>query len=418
MAACSKKTLHWGGILFLSLFLFCVQAVAADITLEPLLNVGTRFENNYYRSENDNHPVMTYLLQPGINLGYKGAKTEAFMNYTLDNYFFKDSKSRTSGQHLADDDNYTGHTLNANGRYRATRRILLGLDETFYDTRDASQSDRLSNSVSRNEYRQNHIVPGIFYNFDPFTMGFRYLNTVTDYTDSTLEDSNENRGILDLIYKLNNTVSLDAEGQHATMTYDKNTPNYTADQFRLIGKKNFRTFVIEAGLGYQKRTFNSSRFDDYDSLIYHINVNSTQDLKTGLHVVLNYVSDYNDRGVLDSTGSMNYFFAQRINLDLNYDLSKRLNAGIGGYYQNSDYIKYIRRDDIYDVALNGKYLLTQWLWLSLSGGVENRDSNMSGYSYVNPYVMGGLNFAYDFGRKSSSNTGKTNFPFTNNPFSF
>lgn len=390
-------TLFW-----FSVFLSLSTPALSEVTLKPLLISTIRLEDNYFLAENNEHEVLTYLLQPGVDLGYTEANSQAKLHYTLDNFFYDDQESDLAvGELSADEDDFTGHTLNVSGRYRAFKRLLLGIEDDFYVTRDPAQSDQLSNSISREKYTLNRIAPMIFYDFgDKFTAGLRYRNTIYDYSSELEEDSTLNTGIVDLIYNMNRTLALDVEYQHSEMDYDLTTSDYSSDQIKLILRKTFRLIAVDVGAGYNNRSFDETDNDDddIDGLVYHFNINTASDLLAGPKLQFNYDTNYNDIGNTRDPGD-SYYLAQRFTLRLTYDLSKKLTTGIGGYYQLSDYIKNVRKDKTIDLSANIGYALTRWLTASLTAGFANRDSNVSGYDYDNAYGFAALNVSHDFGKK-------------------
>lgn len=388
--------------LWLSAFLCLSTPALSEVILKPLLISTIRLEDNYFLAEKNEHEVLTYLLQPGVDLGYAEANSQAKLHYTLDNFFYDDQESDLAvGELSADEDDFTGHTLNVSGRYRAFKRLLVGIEDDFYVTRDPAQSDQLSNSISREKYTLNRIAPMIFYDFgDKFTAGLRYRNTIYDYSSELEEDSTLNTGIVDLIYNMNRTLALDVEYQHSEMDYDLTTSDYSSDQIKLILRKTFRLIAVDVGAGYNNRSFDETDNDDddIDGLVYHFNINTASDLLAGPKLQFNYDTNYNDIGNTRDPGD-SYYLAQRFTLRLTYDLSKKLTTGIGGYYQLSDYIKNVRKDKTIDLSANIGYALTRWLTASFTCGFANRDSNVAGYDYDNVYGFAALNVSHDFGKK-------------------
>ena len=56
-------------------------------------------------------------------------------------------------------------------------------------------------------------------------------------------------------------------------------------------------------------------------------------------------------------------------------------------------------DDITEYSGTISYKFARWLTFSVTGGLETRDSNISGLDYDNAYFQVGLEFAYNLGRK-------------------
>ena len=200
------------------------SADAAKFTIKPRVASSWQTDSNFFKAETGKREVYTYLLQPGIDLGFETAKTKLSLNYTLNAYYYDDQDTVPAGQQKADDNDYFGHTAVFRSRYQVFDRLLIGLDDSYFKTRDPAQSDDLSNSVDRDKFTINRLTPMLFYDFGPkFTTGLRYRNTETNYSKGDKEDSSEHRGMFDLIYNLSRTASLDLEYQHWVRGYDKTT---------------------------------------------------------------------------------------------------------------------------------------------------------------------------------------------------
>jgi len=380
-----------------ALMLCCASApvLAADIVIRPLMKAEYRLDSNYFRAQDNDREVHTYLLQPGFEFGYEAANSSLLLNYTLDVHVYDDQESVVlEGQRSADDDDYTGHTLSLEGRYNPFKRLRLGIDESFRYTRDAAQTDRLNNSVAREKFTVNRVTPSLFYDFEPkFTVGLSYRNTATDYSPAASEDSVLHTGIFNLIYNFNRTLSLDLEYEHAQMDYDLNSADYSSDQAKLILKKAFRLFDLEAGAGYQNRSFDGDNLGDIDNPVAHLTLTATPELFPG-RLRFDYDGNFNELGTGDS-----YYLAHRFTLSVFYEVGQNIETGFDGYYQTSDYETEDRTDDKFDISINIGYRFTDWLMLKLFGGFENRDSNQDGRDYDNAYIMCNVDIDYDFGRK-------------------
>jgi hypothetical protein len=387
---------------------FCAETVqAARIIIKPRVATSWQSDSNFFKAETVEREVFTYIFQPGIDLGFETAKTNLVFNYTLNASYYDDQDTVPAGERDANEDDFIGHTALFKARHRLFDRLLIGLDESYMKTRDAADSDDLSNSVDRNKYTINRVSPMLFYDFgEKFTAGLRYRNTETNYSEGTLEDSSEHRGIFDLIYNLTRTESLDLEYQHWERSYDKTTSDYASDQIVLIFRKQFQYATLEVGGGYHERDFDQAGLDTIDTLAYRVALNfqnpPAPDARPKTWLDLSATMNFNDQGLSDS-----YYTAHRFSLDVGHIFLEKIKVSVGGYYQNSDYERETgltpggateyREDDTYYVSLSVGYMFTDWLTLSLTAGYEERDSNLQGRDYDNESIMARLEFSHDLG---------------------
>ena len=379
---------------------FPVEGLAAPrFTIKPKVSASWQLDSNFYKAETIERDVYTYLVQPGIELGYETPKSQVLLNYTLNSYYYDDKGTVPSGQEPADKEDYTGHTGILRARARPFDRLALGLDNSYYKTRDPGQSDRFSNAIDRDKYFINRLTPLVFYEFGPkFSAGLRYRNTETDYDIGTREDSTENRGMFDLVYNLTRLTSLDLEYQHWKRDYDLTTSDYTSDQIKLIFRKQFKYFSFEVGGGSHNRDFDDPTLEDIDMFTYSIALMGQNppapEPKPRSHITFAAEQNFNVSGTGDS-----YFKAHRFSLDAGHLFEEKILVGIEGYYQISDYETAPREDKTYDISGSLGYLFTDWLTFSITVGFEERNSNLAGYDYDNRYYMAKLDFVYDLGRR-------------------
>lgn len=397
-------------VISLILFFSAISLKAADITIKPKIATKWKMDGNFFKAETGERKVDTYLVQPGIDLGFETPKTKVLLNYTLNAYYYDDRDTVPSGQQKADDDDYVGHTVVFNSRYRAFDRLLIGLDDSYNKTRDSADSDRFSGDpTDRDKYEINRLTPSLFYDFGAkFTAGLRYRNTVIDYSKNANEDSTEHRGMFDLIYNFTRKTSLDLEYQRWKKDYDKTTSDYTSDQIQLIFGKQFNYVAIKAGGGYHERDFDDPALKNIDTLAYTISIRAQNppapEARPRSYLQFSAELNFNDQGTADS-----YYKAHRFSVDAGHIFLEKLKVDIGGYYQNSDYERTagltpagtteFREDDLYFISGSIGYMFADYLTFSVSASYEDRDSNLSGEDYDNKSVMATLDFSYDIGRR-------------------
>ncbi len=405
--------------------LFCQTTVlaAGKMVLEPRITAAYQYDKNFWRAEEDakEAPVSTYLIQPGVTFGYKTAKSQIYLNYDLNAFWYDDIDSVKPGNRKASDDNYLGHALNlAAGTRQVNERLLIGLKEDFYLTRDQGYSDALSDSYDRNKYIVNRVEPLAFYDFSRrFTAGLRYRNTQTNYLESYLEDSSENRGLVDLVYNFSPTSSLNLDYQFWRRCYSINTSDYDSNQAVLIFRKQYKSLSYDLGVGYQRRNFDESDLESQDIIPWRAGIKLSSEpvqispLYPDLSEPKSFVSlraehNLNDQGLYEQ-----YYKAYRISLNAGHIFWERIVLGFNGYYQRSNYILTTgqtpsgniekREDDSYYFDLEVAYIFTRWLKLAVNPGFEKRNSNIVGESFDNPLIMVNLAFTYNMGSDKAKN---------------
>ncbi|MBW2648586.1 MAG: outer membrane beta-barrel protein [Deltaproteobacteria bacterium] len=403
------------GLLIVVTFIFFLPVAslaAAKITIKPKISSNWRVDTNFFEAEDIEREVYTYLLQPGIDLGFKTAKSKILIDYTLNIYRYDDRDLVPSGQKPASDDDYYGHTLIFQTRHKLSDRILIGLDDSYYRTRDSAQTDRFDNSVSREKYFVNRLTPMLYYDFgEKFTVGLRYRNTIFDYkrNEGGYADSTEDRGMFDLIYNLSRTTSFDLEYQHWQKDYDATTSDYTSDQINLIVKKEFKVVSFGVGGGYHERDFDNPALDNISVWNYIVTAlaekkGPEEDSPPRSYIKLSSERNFNDQGLGDD-----YYTATTFTVDAGHVFMEKIKVDITAYYQKSEYEKTygltpegtteLRDDDTYHISADIGYMFTDWLTFTITGGYEDRDSNLEGKDYLNKYFIAKLDFSYDLGKK-------------------
>jgi len=379
---------------------------ASRFNIQPRLFTSWGLDSNFYKAEFLEREVYTYKISPGVKAEFEGAKTNLTLDYTLDETYYKDQDTVPPNEKPADDEDYTGHTFTGEARYQAFDRLLVGLNGSYYLTRDPAQSDQFSNSIDRDKYSITRVTPLLFYKFgEKFSVALRYRYTDLDYRPEYREDSIENRGIFNLIYNLNSKNSLDLDFQHWQKEYTQNTSDYSANQVKLIFRRQVRNFDLGAGAGYQNRTFDDPGLDDQSVFTYNLNLGGNWLIENRR----TRVSFDVEQNLNDQSEGNNYFIATRFVLSALHEFTRKLSGEAGGYYQISRYQETYgltsdgaiekRKDNTYDIFGKINYKFARWLIFSVTGGFEKRDSNLAGLSYDNTYFITSLGLVYDLGKK-------------------
>ncbi|MFC1495779.1 capsular biosynthesis protein CpsB, partial [Thermodesulfobacteriota bacterium] len=345
--------------LMLIIFLVCPLSVyaAGKLTVKPKLSASWKSDDNFYKAENVEREVYTYLIQPGIQIGYQSPKSLITFDYTLDSHNYDDQDPVPTGEQSADNGDYTGHKALFNLKTKPTSRFTFGLQNNYIGSRDPGNSDAFNNSVDRDKYAINTFTPSVLYDLgSKFAAGLRFRYTDTDYDKTTREDSTEIRPIFDLVYNFNKTTSLDLEWQYWERDYDLTTSDYESVQTKLILKKKYKYFSLEAGAGYHYRDFEDPTLEGIDLFTYRFALIGQGHAVAGgipkSNIAIVAESNLNDSGSADA-----YFVATKFTVTAGRVFMSKIPVTLSGKYQNSDYERTIglmpantlaiRDDDLY-----------------------------------------------------------------------
>ncbi len=404
------KKIGWICLLLTFLSLSCPPRSHSNTKLDliPKITASWLLDTNFFRGEFVEVEVWDYLIQPGIELSFEAPKTTLSFDFTLDINEFDVRDEGTLDpalqNPLTDDDlDFVGYTGIFGARYQALDRLLIGLDDSLYRTRDPAQIDPLNNFRGRELYTINRLIPYVFYEFEhKFSVGLRYRNMITDYDRDLFSDITENRVMFDLIYNFTRRSLLDLEYQYWATDFDREDFDYSSNQIKLIFRQQFKALAIEAGGGYQTRRVKGPVLDEIDVFTYRVAVtaqNPPAPETRKSHVSFVAESNLND---LDIAGR--YFIGTRLSLDAGYVFLEKIPVGLNAFYQRSSYQNVYgltaaglverRLDDTFDISGRVGYIFKQYLSFWATGGHERRDSNLFGRSFDNNYVTISLEFAY------------------------
>ncbi len=372
--------------------------IGGKFNIKPTANVSARYDSNYFKDNNNERAVATYAIRPGIRLGYQTAKASIDLGYSLDIYFYDDIDDVPAGQPAASEDDYVGHTFELLTRYSPTNKITLGLDDSFYLTREPGDYDPLTGQVSdRRKYYVNRFNPSVKYLINEYlstTLG--YKNTFVDYDEDSLEDSTEHMGIFDLQYSITPTASIGVSYNYIDKNYDVDVSDYTAHLASLIFKKEAKFLYFEAGLGYNYRDYKNDKRGTYDIPTVRLALKGqTSGLDEGpakTWAMLTFEHNFNMSGVSENFIEVDQFvlkgghvFIDKIITDIQLYIRSDDYKDFQGITENGGYD--YREDDSYGITASVGYRFAEWLTARLRGGYENRDSNLADYSYDNKFVM-------------------------------
>jgi len=375
-------------------------------SVETTLSLSGRYDDNFFQTNQNEHGVYTYLVQPAIRLDYETAKSIVGVLYSLDVHEYQDRDDGPEG--TADDDDFIGHTLFLNMQTSPTPKLTFRMEDSLYITREENKADRFTNEVGRDRFFVNRFTPGVHYRFsDRFSTALSYRNTVLDYKRDTDQDSVGHRGIWEGFYDLSATSSIGLNYQYWQRDYDVEDNDYAAHQGELTFNTRGKFIELEAGAGYQNRDFDAGDRSSEDTFNYRLALTGrTADTPMGpkSFLTLGFGQNFNNSGLRDD-----FFEALQFEVSAGHVFRDRLLFEIAGLYLNADYPQQTeilanggsvdREDDRYRLNASISYRIRRWLDLVLTGGYENRDSNLPDFDFDGTYVQLTLNTSYDLGRR-------------------
>lgn len=385
-------------------FLITVAGIASPavvlaegkITIKPIITGGIGYNSNYWLDEDDEVPVITYSLRPGVVVGYETAKTELVFDGTIDFWWYNAQEPPPPGFRDADDDSFVGTSLVGQFNHQLTDRLNIGVSDEFYITRDHGRIDQNSDSIDKDKYMLNYFEPNLYYEFDEdWGLLAKYRYTITDYEDEELEDSKEHRGIFDLYYNLNSVSAIYVDYTIWQRSYDQDSATYLSNFLSLNYERKYNYFTLSGGGGYHHRDFDDDLLDDLDIFSWKIQVRGKdpEESKMRSRSILNF--DVGQELNNDGTGDQ-YFTATYVRLEGGYRFYERIGTYLTAQYQNSDYDTDERDEDTY--LLVGKIVIqfTDYIFLGINGGFERRDANFEGNSYDDLFIGATLDLEYDY----------------------
>ncbi len=379
---CAGK--HRCGVLWLSALVIAIVACWgagpswAEVKIQPILELEVSHTDNYYRTKENKKKVWRYRVSPGVSFAWTEEATTLTFDYLLHFNWYRNDGG-TDDNSSASEDDYIGHNLLFNFAHRLGERTTIGLQDQYFLTREPAYADSFFIPVDRARYWRNRIEP--FLSYDLMEWGiikFAYRHENLRWIDDQpgYEDSDENRGIIDLIYKLSGTQQLDLQGQYYKRDYAGNQSDYTSSEIQLFYRHEFNEYLKGyVGAGYQKREFDQSGLEDIDNPVFSANLNARTDV-TSLDATLRH-------GLVDYTILDQYYKATRFDLNFWRLLGDSFKIGLGGYYQHSEFDQTDRKDNWYNAYGYVGYKFWQdQCELRLRYSWTQRDSNQDLFDYT------------------------------------
>lgn len=382
--------------------------------IKPMVSAATRYESNFFLTEENERGMFTYFIAPGVGITYETPKLAVNFDLTLEAVAYSDDGAPPPGEQKGSDLNYLAPLAALNARYDLTERLTIGLDESFYITRYPFYYDRLSNSTDRRKYWINRLAPMISYEFENrFEFVFRYHWQVVNYTESNFEDSTENKFFVDLLYNPQRTLTFGVDYQYWIIDYADNPlnpSNTRTHQLWLMGQKRYKYFSFDGAAGYSNRSFRDSAKESEGAFVYRASITAETppppDVKRPLgqapersksHI---YAAAERNQNSLGES-----FIANRFTLSAGHVWLGKILAVVRGYYQIADYDFAsgltpdgniaVRDDDFYNISGRIGYLITKAMEISITVGKERRNSNLAGFDYDDNFAYLRFSFGFD-----------------------
>lgn len=400
----SNYKLIYGGMLAATTLLLGAPNLFAEgrVVIEPKIHTDVQYNSNFWKAEDDEVGVNTYSIRPGVVLGYETQKSEIMADLSVDAYWYDDQDSPPAGVRDSSDDDFVGFTGSLTAESQVAKRLQLSIDESLMLTRDPASADDNSDSVSREKYTINRITPGMYYTLGTdFGLGLKYRNTYTDYTDDLGgEDNNEHRGILDFYYNLNRNAAIYLDYQLWNREYDETSSEYTSNKITLNYAHTFNFLSVVAGAGYHDRSFDVDGLEDIDMFTWNVGllgedkVEGNQQPRYWMNLSLG--QNFNDSGTGDQ-----YYIATKLTAEAGYRFFGKLETSAMFEFQNSDYQNHDenRDDDTITASAKVAYDILEFLTFGIEGGLKDRDSNITGKTYDDKFILALLNFDYNLGSR-------------------
>lgn len=375
----------------------------------PRISAGFQADSNFFKSETNEQEVFTYSVKPGIELGYETVRSSIMLDYMLgaNFYDYRDEKSLENDYDERDD--YIGHDMTLAANTTPFDRLTIGLTNRFSKTEDSARADRYGNFTERENITVNSLEPSIIYRFgERFTARTGYRNKITKYERQNVNDSVEHRGLLKLYYNLTRKLSVNLQYDHWRMDYDGDTVDYDSDQIGLYFNRHFKHFGFMGGAGYHYRSFKTGEPGDMETFQYIFMINwqnppiPNPDPRTAFNLTIE--RNFND---YSGTGN-NYYETTEFGLSASRIFLEKIPTSLSFEYKIFDYEEWVdtdsgsnetRKDDSYEISAEAGYVFSNWLTVKASAGHEERDSNFTGYSYKNNYLMIMATGIFDLGSK-------------------
>lgn len=378
---CARK--HQCGVLWVSALIVAVIACWsagpswAEVKIQPVLELEAGHTDNYYRTKENKEKAWIYRVSPGINFAYNTEATTLTVDYLLNFFWYRNDGG--GDERSVSDDDYIGHDFLFNFAHRIGERTTIGLQDQYFLTREPGYADTFFIPVDRARYWRNRIEPFISYDLierGTIKLAYRHENLRWIDDQPGYDDSDENRGIINLIYKLSGTQQLDLEGQYYKRDYDGDQSDYTSSEVQLYYRHEFNEYLRGyVGAGYQTREFDQAGLDDIDNPVFSANLNARTDI-TSLDATLRH-------GLVDYTVEDQYYEATRFDLDFWRLLGDSFTIGLGGYYQHSEFNESDRQDDWYSAyGFVGYRFWQDQCELRLRYRWTNRNSNEDIFDYT------------------------------------
>jgi hypothetical protein len=368
------------------------EHIAPGVQMTTPVSVGFLYDDNVYRTPNNEKSATAYLIRPGVNFAIASGASQYSLGYSGEVAEY-DSGSR---------DDYFDNTFDGSAKIEMGSRHHIDLDAEYKMAHDAFGEARTAGTPASNRDldKWNLGNADLQYTFGaltaPFNLSLRAGEQDKEYssnrTDTKFLDYSKDRLGAGALYRLSPKTALTLDYDHYDINYDHvrvgSTKRDGEIQEVLAGAKWAVTAKTVGYLkvGYYSRDFDASSRKDVDGIDWIADIAwsprsySTFVLETGRLIRESY---------FDNEDFIN---TQLVGVKWQHDWSGRTKSNLGVTYYDLDFVGGTphRQEENWKYQGELSHALTR-LWTAKVGfETNNRDSNVNSFDYDKNVVYVGL----------------------------
>jgi polysaccharide biosynthesis protein VpsM len=353
--------------------------------LYPDINVTSFYDDNLTRASSGEISTFGISVEPHLGYEIRDNKNRYFMDYLLSAASYEGSSN----------DDYIDNRFQLGYDYTPTKRILLGVQGEYFDTRDPRGTgidEAISIQRTNPDEWHHYLVEGNAVYGSQKAKGraeldLGYINKTYDNNrDRTfLRDREDTYANARFYYRIMPKTSLVLDGRITDFSYDQTTvgvPSLDSTTSKILlgvtWKSTFKT-TGTAQIGYTEKDFDSSLRADNDALAWEVGVEWRP--KTFSIFNINTSRAFNE-----TNGIGNYIEEDSIDASWSHrwhKLSPKLSTliEIGYSEQNFDQDTTGRSDEYLSFGVSVNYKIRRWLALGSGYSYSERDSADNAFDY-------------------------------------
>lgn len=371
------------------------------LEITPGLGYGLEYNDNIFLEEDSEKDDWIHTITPSLFLDWEqDADNYARLGYKVDVFRYDDHS----------DTDYESHFLTAGAGYKSPQGFYASLNNLFLDTEDPYSSNNDYRLGEQTKRWSNNLRLHAGYEFSPLTrLEFSYRNRILDYDE--FEDEWQNRlshepGVA-FYYRIMPKTAAFVEYRFETTEYteqdDLEDNNRGADSDNAQDYKYHKGYVgltwdatakingeLKFGYGYKEYDNDVSfRTDEHGNSIEYDDV-STWIAETRLTYAMSPKTAFDARilrETFDSPSSVDTTYDRtEVGFGLTQEMGRRMTLSADAAYILRDYDRTSREDDEWEVGLDLRYALMEWLAAGMRYEYDDRQSDVDEYEYTNNRV--------------------------------